>query len=66
MVGDISMKIYMYRKKDENLPEIEKLLKQPYELYIASERDNNIFQKLKQDIMRESGLLIISSLVNAP
>lgn len=56
------MKIYMYRKKDENLPEIEKLLKQPYELYIASERDNNIFQKLKQDIMRESGLLIISSL----
>ena len=56
------MKIYMYRKKDENLTEIEKILDQPYELYIALDCDSSIFQRLKQDIEWEPGLLILSSI----
>lgn len=56
------MKIYMYRKKDENLTEIEKILDQPYELYIALDCDSSIFQRLKQDIECEPGLLILSSI----
>lgn len=52
----------MYRKKNENLTAIEKILDQPYELYIASDRDSSIFQRLKRDVMHEPGLIILSSL----
>lgn len=56
------MKVYVYKRENDNLAELEKLFKQPYELYIASERDHDVFQRLKQDIMHEPGLLVISSL----
>ena len=56
------MRVYVYKEKNDNLAELEKLLKQPYDLYIASERDHDVFQRLKQDIMYEPGLLVISSL----
>ena len=56
------MKSYIYKRENDDLTEIERLINQPYEIYIASDRDNNAFQRLKQDMMHEPGLLIISSL----
>ncbi len=56
------MKVYGYKRENEDLTEVERLINQPYETYIASDRDSNAFQRLKQDMMHEPGLLIISSL----
>lgn len=58
----MSVKIYMCKKENDNLTEIERILDQPYELYIASDHDSSIFQRLKQDIECEPGLLILSSI----
>lgn len=56
------MKVYVYKRENEDLMEVERLINQPYEIYIASDRDSNAFQRLKQDMIHEPGLLIISSL----
>lgn len=56
------MKSYIYKRRNEDLMEIEKLINQPCETYIASDRDNSVFQRLKRDIERETGLLVISSI----
>ena len=56
------MRIYVYKRKNDNLKEIEQRLDQPCKMYIASDRDSTAFQRLKQDMMHEPGLLIISSL----
>lgn len=56
------MKSYIYKRENDDLTEIERLINPPYETYIASDRDSSAFQRLKQDMMHEPGLLIISSL----
>ena len=56
------MKVYVYKRENEDLTEVERLINQPYETYIASDRDSNALQRLKQDMIHEPGLLIISSL----
>ena len=55
------MKTYIYKRKDENLTEIEQRLDQSCETYIASKRDRGISKQLKNAITK-SDLLIVSSL----
>lgn len=56
------MRVYVYKRKNDNLEEIEQRFDQPCKMYIASDRDSTAFQRLKQEIMTEPGLLIVSSL----
>ena len=63
--------IYVYIKKGENTETIDELLqnefynnKIKYNLYTDSVRDYIAFKQLKQDIQKNKGLLIISSINN--
>lgn len=56
------MQAYIYKQKNEDLGQIEKLLDCPSKTYIASSRDCSIYQQLKRDLEQKPGLLIISSI----
>ena len=64
-------KIYVYMKKGEDMGIINLLLEKAshgrepyYDLYTDSDRDYIAFNQLKRDIVKEKGLLIISSINN--
>jgi len=64
-------KIYVYMKKGEDMGLINPLLEKAshirepyYDLYIDFDRDYIAFKRLKRDIQKEKGLLIISSINN--
>ena len=64
-------KIYAYMKKGEDMSLINCLLERAshnrelyYDLYTDSDRDYIAFNQLKRDIVKEKGLLIISSINN--
>lgn len=64
-------KIYVYIKKGENIKTIESLIQKAsqtrettYDLYTDVDRDYFAYNQLKKDILKEEGLLIISSINN--
>ncbi len=50
------MQAYIYKQKNEDLGQIEKLLDCPSKTYIASSRDCSIYQQLKRDLEQKPGL----------
>ncbi|WP_282709152.1 hypothetical protein [Ligilactobacillus sp. Marseille-Q7487] len=71
MAQIMNKKIYAYIKKGENVKRIEKLLQKAshkreayYDLYTDSDRSYIAYNQLKKDILKEKGILIISSINN--
>lgn len=67
----MSKKIYVYIKKGQNIEFLQPLIEKAthgrepyYDLYTDSNRDYIAFHQLKRDLIKEKGLLIISSIAS--